>query len=156
MKTPYETMFLLPPNVAADKVDEIIERLKKAVEKKYGEILNVDKMGIRRTAYPVNKHRSAFYVLMQYQGNGETIGEMERTLKNADEVLKFLSTKVTTRSSAPLKPAAAAVVVEAAPAPATPAPAASAPATEVPAAPAPVIPAPAAEVPAAQPETRRE
>ncbi len=150
MKTPYETMFLLPPNVTADKVDEIIERLKKAVEKKYGEILNVDKMGIRKTAYPVNKHRSAFYVLMQYQGNGETIGEMERTLKNADEVLKFLSTKVTTRSSAPLKPAAAA------PAPATPAPAASAPATEVPAAEAPVVPAPAAEVPAAQPETRRE
>lgn len=148
MKTPYETMFLLPPNVTTEKADEIVERLKKAVEKKYGEILNVDKMGVRKTAYTVNKHRSAFYVLIQYQGNGETIGEMERTLKNTDEVMKFLSTKVTTRSSAPLKPAA---TMEAASAPTVPAPAAPASAVEAPAA-----PTPAAEGPAAQPETHGE
>jgi len=107
MKTPYETMFLLPTTVTGEQVDELIDRLKKAVEKKYGEVYNVEKMGVRKTAYEVNKHNSAFYVLIQYRGNGETLNEMERTLKNADEVLKFLSTKITTKATPPAKPAAA-------------------------------------------------
>lgn len=106
MKTPYETMFLLPPTMTGEQVDEIIERLKKAVEKKYGEVFNVEKMGTRKTAYEVNKHNSAIYVLVQFRGNGETLNEMERTLKNADEVLKFLSTKITTKTAPPVKPAA--------------------------------------------------
>jgi small subunit ribosomal protein S6 len=106
MKTPYETMFLLPPTSTAEQVDELIDRLKKAVEKKFGEIVNVEKMGVRKTAYEVSKHNSAFYVLVQYRGNGETLNELERTLKNTDEVLKFLSTKITTKAVAPAKPAA--------------------------------------------------
>jgi small subunit ribosomal protein S6 len=140
MKTPYETMFLLPPTVTAEQVDELVERLKKSVEKKYGEILNVDKMGVRKTAYTVDKHRSAFYVLIQYQGNGETINEMERTLKNTDEVLKFLSTKVTTRTNPRLKPAAVPETAAAAPAEAPTAPVDAPPA-------APGVPVPGPETP---------
>jgi small subunit ribosomal protein S6 len=139
MKTPYETMFLLPPTVTGEQVDELLDRLKKSVEKKSGEIMNIDKMGVRKTAYTVNKHRSAFYVLVQYRGTGETLVELERTLKNTDEVLKFLSTKVTTRVNVRLKPAAPA---------AAPAEVAAAPAAEVPA-PSAEVSAPSAEVPAA-------
>jgi len=106
MKTPYETMFLLPPTTTGEQVDELIERLKKSVEKKFGEVFNIEKMGVRKTAYEVNRHNSAFYVLIQYRGNGETINEVERTLKNTDEVMKFLSTKITTKTTPPAKPAA--------------------------------------------------
>ncbi len=103
MQTPYETMFLLPPTVTVEQVDELIDRIKKSVEKKHGEIAHVDKMGVRRTAYEVNKQNSAYYVLIQYRGTGEAINEMERTLKNADNVWKFLSTKVTTKTPPPVK-----------------------------------------------------
>lgn len=98
MKTAYETMYLLPAAIAEDQVDQLNERLKKSVEKKNGEILRIEKIGVRKTAYPINKQGSAFYVLFQFAGSGETIHEMERTLKNTDEVLKFLSTKITSRT----------------------------------------------------------
>jgi len=68
------------------------------VEKKYGEIILVEKMGVRKTAYVVDNFTSAFYVLIQYRGIGETILEMEKSLKNTDEVLKFLSTKITSKT----------------------------------------------------------
>jgi len=109
MQTPYETMFLLPPSVTLEQVDDLIDRLKKSVEKKDGQVTNVEKMGVRKTAYAVRKLNTAYYVLLQYRGNGESIREVERTLKNADNVWKFLSTKMTTK--APVKPVAKPVEV---------------------------------------------
>lgn len=97
MKTPYETMFLLPPTMGEDKIDEFLGRLRESVEKKHGEVTNTEKMGVRKTAYAVNKLHSAYYVLLQYRGRGETIQEVERLLRNSDEVLKYLSTKITTK-----------------------------------------------------------
>ncbi|MCK5219296.1 30S ribosomal protein S6, partial [bacterium] len=91
MKTPYETMFLLPPAISEEQIDHLLERLKESLVKKNGEFSRVEKMGVRKTAYAVNKMNSASYVLLQYCGNGETINEVERILKNSDEVIKFLS-----------------------------------------------------------------
>jgi small subunit ribosomal protein S6 len=125
MKTPYETMFLLPPTITTEQVDELVDRLRKGIEKKSGEIIHIEKMGVRKTAYQVHKHDSAFYVMFQFRGSRETISEMERMLKNTDEVMKFLSTKITTKA-APIskklersEPAAAAAVTTEAPADAT-------------------------------------
>ncbi|MCK5242441.1 30S ribosomal protein S6 [bacterium] len=114
MKTPYETMFLLPPNLGQDEVAAFIDRLQEVVEKKQGEVTNVNKMGVRKTAYAVNKVNSAYYVLLQYRGTGETIYELERILKNSDEVLKYLSTKITTKPVVPTSKVKAEQAVEAA------------------------------------------
>jgi small subunit ribosomal protein S6 len=111
-------MFLLPPSVTLEQVDELIDRVKKSLEKKHGEVTNVDKMGVRKTAYAVRKQNTAYYVLLQFRGTGESFVEVERTLKNADNVWKFLSTKVTTKAPAPVKPSAK--PAEAAPAAAEP------------------------------------
>jgi len=123
MNTPYETMFLMPPAIGEEQVDGFISRLKESVEKKRGEVTVIEKMGVRKTAYAVNKLNSAYYVLFQYKGTGETISEVERLLKNSDEVLKYLSTKVTTKAAPVVKPKAA--PAEAAPAEVAAAPAAA-------------------------------
>lgn len=105
MKVAYETMFLLPPTSTEDQVAELLKRIEETIGKRNGEFVGVDKMGVRRTAYGVNKMNSAYYLLVQYRGSGETIKEVERTLKNTDTVLKFLSTKITTRNAAPAEKA---------------------------------------------------
>jgi len=97
MKTPYETMFLLPPTMSEEQIDAFVGRLQDLVEKKHGEVTSLDKMGVRKTAYAVNKMKSAYYILLQYRGTGETIHEVERMLKNSDEVMKYLSTKITSK-----------------------------------------------------------
>lgn len=105
MKVAYETMFLLPPTSTEDQVAELLKRIEETIGKRNGEFVGVDKLGVRRTAYGVNKMNSAYYLLVQYRGSGETIKEVERTLKNTDTVLKFLSTKITTRNTAPAEKA---------------------------------------------------
>ncbi len=101
MKTPYETMFLMPPTMSEDKIDEFVGRLQESVEKKHGEVTLVEKMGVKKTTYAVNKLNSAYYILLQYKGRGETISEVERLLKNSDEVMKYLSTKITSKPGKP-------------------------------------------------------
>lgn len=133
MKTPYETMFLLPPTMGEDKIEEFLGRLRESVEKKHGEVTHTEKMGVRKTAYAVNKLTSAYYVLLQYRGRGETIQEVERMLRNSDEVMKYLSTKITTkaapvseRGAMPKREAAQAVPAEPAATSSEPLPAATA------------------------------
>ncbi len=101
MKTPYETMFLLPPTISEEEIDAFMGRLRESVEKKYGEVMLIEKQGVKKTSYAVNKLNSAYYILFQYKGRGETISEVERLLKNSDEVMKYLSTKITSKPGKP-------------------------------------------------------
>jgi hypothetical protein len=88
-------------------------------------------MGVRKTAYAVRKQNTAYYVLLQFRGTGESFREVERTLKKSENVWKFLSTKVTTKAAPPSKPAAAAPVSEPVAAAAEPVAAEPAPAEPV-------------------------
>jgi small subunit ribosomal protein S6 len=103
MKAPYETMFLLPAATVEDQVDALIARLKESAERKSGEITAIDKKGVKRTAFAINKQYNAYYVIMQYNGTGETVAEIEKHLKNNDAVLKLLTTKVITKVAKPVK-----------------------------------------------------
>lgn len=97
MKRPYETMFLLSPTINEGDLDAFIEKTKEMIQKKAGEVTEVQRMGVRKTAYDINKSRSATYVLIKYSGTGDTVKELERQFKNADEVWKYLTTLVSSR-----------------------------------------------------------
>ncbi len=97
MKRPYETMFLLPPTINETQLDEFVEKSKEAIQRKEGEVKEVQRMGVRKTAYQVNNSSTAYYVIIRYHGTGETVMELERYFKNADDVWKFLTTKISDR-----------------------------------------------------------
>jgi len=97
MKRPYETMFLLPPTINETQLDEVIGKAKDLIQRKQGDVGEVQRMGVRKTAYQVNNSSSAYYVLLKYTGEGETVSELERQFKNSEEVWKYLTTVVSSR-----------------------------------------------------------
>jgi len=54
----------------------------------------VENWGYRKLAYPVKKHGRGVYVYLKYVGDGVLVAELERNLRNIDEITKFLTTKV--------------------------------------------------------------
>lgn len=94
MKQAYETMFLLSPTTNEEEYEAFLAKSKESVEKKHGEVTNVRKMGVRKTAYEVKKSNTALYILLTYKGTGDTVKELEKMFKNSEEVWKFLTTKV--------------------------------------------------------------
>jgi len=90
----YEIMFIVNPNVAEDEIDKINAQIESIVTTGGGTVAKVEKMGKRRLAYPVEKFRDGFYVLLTITAGGDIIKEAERRLRVMDPVIKYLTVRM--------------------------------------------------------------
>jgi small subunit ribosomal protein S6 len=90
----YETLYLLPPDESDEAADKLAERLRGAVTREGGRVIKFTNWGRRKTAFDVHHQSRALYIQMTYLGDGKVVNEVERNLRNAEEVAKFLTTLV--------------------------------------------------------------
>ncbi|HXX32419.1 MAG TPA: 30S ribosomal protein S6 [Myxococcaceae bacterium] len=90
----YETIFLVKPDLTDDGVDRIKDRVRAIVSREGGKVLRFTVLGKKKTLYPVAKQSRAIYVHAHYLGGTAMVAEVERNLRNFDEVTRFLSVKV--------------------------------------------------------------
>jgi len=98
----YETVVVLHPELPEAQTRETIDRAKRLIEAAGGEVLQVQEWGMRDLAYPIRKLHRGFYALLEYRAAPGLVKELERTLKIADEVLRFVSV-----AAAPVVPSTA-------------------------------------------------
>src|SRR4029077_16353893 len=91
----YDLIFICRPDTPEAEVDKIISTIEHAAAEKGGKIESVNKWGRRRMAYRVSKLREGYYVyLVLKSSHGEVIKELERRLKVADAVIKYLTVRL--------------------------------------------------------------
>ncbi|WP_375772280.1 30S ribosomal protein S6 [Archangium gephyra] len=90
----YETIFLVKPDLTDDTVDKLKERVRGIVGREGGKVLRFTVWGKKKTAFPIAKQPRAIYVHASYLGASGLVAELERNLRNYDEVTRFLSTKL--------------------------------------------------------------
>lgn len=87
----YELVYLVKPDTPEDKQKEIADRMKGYIEQMGGVLESLDLWEKRRMAYEIKRFREAFYYIIRFQGAGKAVDELERRLRVADEVLRFLT-----------------------------------------------------------------
>jgi small subunit ribosomal protein S6 len=90
----YEELFIIKPDTPEEEVDQFVEQLRANLTSAGATVDKVDKWGKRRLAYRVDKYREGFYVLFQFTSGPEVVKELERRLRVADSVLKFLTVRI--------------------------------------------------------------
>jgi small subunit ribosomal protein S6 len=90
----YETIFLVKPELTDDNVDRIKERVRGIVSREGGKVIRFTVWGKKKTLYPIAKQPRAIYVHTHYLGNPGMVAEVERNLRNLDEVTRYLSVKL--------------------------------------------------------------
>jgi len=95
----YETAFLIAPNLSEEDRENLIQQMEEIVAKKKGKMLNVDKWGKKKLAYPIKKVEEAFYVFFLYEGESDISGELERRFKQTEAVIRYLTVKKDTREN---------------------------------------------------------
>ncbi len=90
----YETVFLVKPDLTDDSVDKVKERIRGIVAREGGKLLRFTTWGKKKTMYPVAKQPRAIYIHAHYLGAGQLVAEVERNLRNFEEVSRYLSVKV--------------------------------------------------------------
>jgi small subunit ribosomal protein S6 len=89
----YETLFVVKPTLTEEEITAQINKIKDVLTKENAELIAEDAMGMRKLAYPVDKHLRGYYTVLYYKAEGASIAEIERNLKINESIIKFLSVK---------------------------------------------------------------
>jgi len=90
----YEELFIVRPDATDEEVDPLVDQLKNVVTHAGGSVDKTEKWGVRKLAYRVMKYNEGQYILLQFSAKPETVKEIERRLRVADLVLKFLTVRI--------------------------------------------------------------
>jgi len=90
----YEELFIVRPDATEEEVDPFIDQLKGVITHADGTLDKTEKWGVRKLAYRVLKYNEGQYILFQFSAKPETVKEIERRLRVADLVLKFLTVRI--------------------------------------------------------------
>ncbi len=89
----YEVLYILSANLDEATREAEIEKFSSSVTQSGGEVESVNKWGNKRLAYPINYKTDGFYVLMNFTSNAEFPLELERRMRIADNVVRFMVIK---------------------------------------------------------------
>jgi small subunit ribosomal protein S6 len=90
----YELVFIVDPDVADDEVMKLSEGLQKIITGQGGSITKTEMMGKRQLAYEINHKRNGTYVLLEVEGSGAEIAEVERRMRVNDQILRYMTIRV--------------------------------------------------------------
>lgn len=90
----YETIYILRPSKSEDEISTIIENTNKIITDDGGSIIDLDKWGMRKLAYPIEKEIQGYYVFADYAGTPAAVAEIERKFRIDDAVLRYMTVKI--------------------------------------------------------------
>lgn len=90
----YETVLLVKPDLTDDAVDKLKERLRGIVNRDGGKFLRFTTWGKKRTMFLVDKQPRAIYLHAHYLGGSNAVAELERNMRNFDEVTRFMTKRL--------------------------------------------------------------
>jgi small subunit ribosomal protein S6 len=90
----------LHPDLPEAQVRETLDRVRRLIEGMQGQVADLHEWGMRELAYPIEKQARGIYVLAQYSARPEVVKELERTMKLADEFLRFVSVRIPEKGGA--------------------------------------------------------
>jgi len=93
-KRTYEVIFIVDPEVADDEVMKLSEGVQKIITGQGGSITKTEMMGKRQLAYEINHKRDGSYVLLEVEGSGAEIAEVERRMRVNDQILRYMTIRV--------------------------------------------------------------
>lgn len=90
----YEVVFIIDPGADDEEVMKLSEAVQKIVTSQSGAITKTELMGKRQLAYEINHKREGIYVLLEIEGSGAEIAELERRMRVNDRILRYITVRV--------------------------------------------------------------
>jgi len=87
-------MFIVDPNAGDEDVVKLSEGVQKIITGQGGTITKTEMMGKRKLAYEINHKRDGTYVLLEVEGSGAEIAEVERRMRVNDQILRYMTVRV--------------------------------------------------------------
>ncbi|HCB11546.1 MAG TPA: 30S ribosomal protein S6 [Cyanobacteria bacterium UBA11991] len=95
----YELMTIIKPNLDAEEVEKVIDKISATVTELGGSIDNVDKTGRKKLAYDIQNFRDGFFTTMTLELPADKVAEFKRQLRLNDSLLRTMFMEVAQKAS---------------------------------------------------------
>jgi small subunit ribosomal protein S6 len=95
----YELMTIFKPNLDAEEVDKIIDKINSIIKDFGGEVVSLDKSGRKKLAYEIQNFRDGFFATTVLALPADKIAEFKRQLRLNDNILRTMFMEVSAKAS---------------------------------------------------------
>jgi small subunit ribosomal protein S6 len=97
----YEHVFLARQDLSQAQVDALAATATEIVEANQGSVTKTETWGLKNLAYKIQRNRKAHFVLLNIDGPGEVIAELERQTAINEDVIRWLTIRVDEHETGP-------------------------------------------------------
>ncbi len=87
----YESTFILSPQADDAAFDQQIKAITDLIGSNDGKIVQEDRWGIRRLAFPIQKFTQGYYTRLVFEGNNALLADLERFYKLEEPYIRYLT-----------------------------------------------------------------
>ena len=92
--TTYETVFIMNPVLSEDQVKETVKKFVGHIKDNKGKITNEENWGLKKLKYVIQKKKTGFYYLIEFQADGQMINDFEVEFKRDDRIIRWQTVKL--------------------------------------------------------------
>ncbi len=96
----YETVFILNPVLSDTQVKETVKKFEDYLTSKGGKVTYKEDWGLKKLAYNIQKKKTGFYHLMEFNVDGSEISAFELEFRRDDSVMRYLTVKLDKHAAA--------------------------------------------------------
>lgn len=90
----YEVVFIVDPAADDDEVTRLTEGFKQIITDQGGTVTKTESMGRRQLAYEILRKTEGSFVLLEIEGSGHEIAELERRMRVNDRIIRYITVRV--------------------------------------------------------------
>ncbi len=87
----YESVAIINAALEDDQIEVTISRILETIKSQGGELIEVDKWGRKRLAYPIQKSKSGYYLVLRFNAPTELIAVLERNYRLDENIIRYLT-----------------------------------------------------------------
>ena len=97
----YEHVFLARQDLSQAQVDQLAATATEIVEANEGKVTKTETWGLKNLAYKIDRNRKAHFVMLNIEGPGSVVSELERQTRINEDVIRYMTIKVEEHEEGP-------------------------------------------------------
>ncbi len=90
----YETVFIMNPVLSDNQVKETVQKFTNYIKENNGKITHKESWGLKKLKYVIQKKKTGFYYMLEFQSNGDIIKNFEIELKRDERIIRWQTIKL--------------------------------------------------------------
>ena len=90
----YESVCIVSPSQTDEEITKLIEKITETIGRAGASLIKIVNEGKKKLAYDIKHERRGTYLIVQFEGKGNAVGELERFHRMEDAIMKFLTVEI--------------------------------------------------------------